>query len=63
MLEIFEEAIEEPGFWILCGGAIAMELIGWIISKRTMGYSFPLWQLLILIAGTTIASAYFATRG
>lgn len=56
------EALDEPGFWILGGGAIAMELIGWIISKRTMEFALPIWQLLILMGGTIIAAAFFATK-
>lgn len=58
----FEEVLEEPGFWILGGGAVLMELIGYVISKRALEYSLPWWQLLILIVGTLIAAAFFATR-
>lgn len=57
-----EEALEEPGFWILGGGGIAMELLGWIISKRAGIEGFPIWQLIILMLGTLVAAAYFATR-
>ncbi len=56
-----EEALDEPGFWILGVGGIAMEVIGFIISKK-MEYSLPVWQLLILMAGTLIAAAFFATK-
>lgn len=56
-----EEALDEPGFWILGGGGIAMEVIGYIISK-SMEYSLPIWQLLILMAGTLLAAAFFATK-
>lgn len=61
-MSFIEDAFEEPGFWILGGGALAMELLGWIISKKALNYSMPIWQLLILIVGTLIASAYFATK-
>ena len=63
MIDFFQEAFENPGFWILAGGAVAMELIGWIISKRMMEHSFPLWQMIIVMAGTVIAAAFFANRG
>lgn len=56
-----EEALDEPGFWILGGGAIAMEVIGYIISQ-SMEYSLPFWQLIILMLGTLVAAAFFATR-
>jgi len=56
------EALESPAFWILGGGGIATELLGWIISKRMMEYSFPIWQLLIVMLGTLVAAAFFALR-
>ena len=56
------EALDEPGFWILGGGGIAMEVLGFIISKNSMEYSLPIWQLLILMAGTLLAAAFFATK-
>ena len=62
MLGMFEDALESMGFYILAGGSIAMILIGWIISKRAMEYSFPIWQLLLFILGAIIASAFFATK-
>lgn len=57
-----EEALEEPEFWILAGGGVAMELIGWIISKNMMEFSFPFWQLGIMMVGTIIAAAFFALK-
>jgi len=57
-----EEAIEEPAFWILAGCGVAMELVGWIISKKMMEFSFPFWQLAIMMVGTIIAAAFFATK-
>lgn len=59
---MFEEAFEEPSFWILGGVGAMMELLGWIISKRALDYSLPIWQLGILMVGTIIAAAYFSTR-
>lgn len=57
-----EEAFDEPAFWILGGGAVATELIGWIAGKRMGLGSFPVWQVLILMAGTLVAAAFFATQ-
>lgn len=57
-----EEAFEEPAFWILGGGGVAMELLGWILSKKMFEVSLPFWQLIFLIVGTLVAAAFFATR-
>jgi len=57
-----EEALDSPGFWILAGGGIAMELIGFMASKKMGMGSLPVWQLIVLMIGTIIASAFFATR-
>ena len=57
-----DEALEEPGFWILGGGGVACEIIGYIISRKAGLGAFPIWQLLVLIVGTLIAAAFFATR-
>lgn len=54
--------MESPLFWVTGGLGVAMELLGWIISKRMMEYSFPVWQLLIMIAGTIAAAAFFALK-
>jgi hypothetical protein len=58
----FEEAMESSGFWILAGGGIAMEVLGYVLSKRAGIAAFPIWQLLIVMAGTVVASVFFATR-
>jgi len=63
MINFFTEAFESPGFWILAGGGIAMVLLGWIISKRTMEFSLPLWQVIVSMIGIVVASAYFTNRG
>jgi len=57
-----EEALDSTGFWILAGGGIAMELIGFMASKKMGMGSLPVWQLIVLMIGTIIASAFFATR-
>jgi len=57
-----EEAFDEPAFYILGGGGIAMEVLGFIISKNSLEYSLPIWQLIVLMLGTLVAAAFFATR-
>lgn len=61
-IDFISEALEEPAFWILGGGGVATELIGWVVGKRMGLGSFPVWQLLILIVGTLVAVAFFATK-
>ena len=60
-MDIFE-ALESPGFWILAGLGLAAEIIGYKLSGSWTGVSFPLWQLLVIMVVTVIASAFFATR-
>jgi uncharacterized protein (DUF983 family) len=60
-MSFIEEALDEPGFWILGGGGVGMVILGWIIS-RGMEYSLPLWQLIALIITILLASAYFSTK-
>lgn len=56
-----EDILANPVFWILGGGAVIAELIGYIISKRSESLpTFPLWQFLILVIGTIIIAAVFA---
>ena len=57
-----EEALDEPGFWILGGGGIAMVILGWTISKKTMEFALPIWQMIILMVGILVAAAYFSMR-
>jgi hypothetical protein len=58
----FEELLENPAFWILGGGGVAAEVLGYTMGKN-MGFEvFPLWQLLIIIAGTLGIAAFFANR-
>lgn len=58
----FEEAFESQGFWILAGLGIGAEVLGFIFSKRAGMVTFPLWQLLIVMAGTVLAAVFFSTR-
>jgi len=59
---MIEEILESPGFWILGGGGTIAVLAGYIISKRMTDFSFPIWQLAIIIAGVLVASAFFALK-
>ena len=59
---MFEDIFENQTFWILGGGGIAMEFLGWIMGKRMGLGSLPLWQFGILIIGTLIAAAVFANQ-
>lgn len=59
---MFNEILEKPGFWILGGGGVAMEILGWTMGKKMGLGTFPIWQLIILIAVTIGAAAFFATR-
>jgi len=56
------EIIESPAFWILGGGGIIAEVLGFIMSKRMGWELMPFWQLIILMAATLGAAAFFATR-
>ena len=62
MIEMFEEALESPAFWILGAGAVGAEVLGYIIAKRSDLAVFPWWQFAIVILGTLVAAAYFATK-
>jgi len=57
-----DEVLESPGFYILAGLGIGAELVGWIYGRKMMDISMPIWQLIVLIIGTLIASAVFASR-
>lgn len=59
---MIEEALESPGFWILGIGGVAAEILGWIISRRAGWEVLPFWQLLIMMAGTLVAAAFFALK-
>jgi hypothetical protein len=60
-MSFIEDALESEGFYILAGIGLSAEIIGFIFSKR-IGYAFPIWQFLLLVVGTLIASAFFATK-
>jgi len=56
------EILEEPGFWLLGGGAIAATLIGYIWSKKMGWIPLPWWQLIIILIVELVAAAFFASR-
>lgn len=63
MIDFISDALDNPAFWLLGGGAVLAEIIGFIISKKSEGLpEFPLWQFLILILGTLVAAAVFANK-
>lgn len=57
-----DEILESPAFWLLGGGGLAAELLGYIMSKRMGMDAFPLWQLLVVMVGTVVIAAFFALR-
>ena len=57
-----EEAFESPAFYILGGGGVICEVIGFILAKQ-MGTPWSLWMFGALVIGTLVAAAFFATRG
>lgn len=57
-----EEVFESPAFWILGGLGIGAEILGFIIAKKSGMMAFPIWQLIILMAGTLVAAGFFALR-
>jgi hypothetical protein len=60
-MSFIEDALESEGFFILAGIGLGAEILGFIFSKK-IGYAFPIWQFIILIIVTLLASAFFATR-
>ena len=58
----FDELLTSPAFWLLGGGGILMEVLGYQLSKSWGTATFPIWQLLILMGGTLVAAAFFAMQ-
>ena len=56
------EVFEEPGFWILGGGAVIATILGYIWSRKMDWIPLPFWQLIIIIIVEIIAAAFFASR-
>lgn len=59
---MLEEALESPGFWILGVGGTITVLLGWIMSKKMEMASLPVWQLIVIILGVWVASAFFGSE-
>jgi len=57
-----DDILGNPGFWLLGGGGVAAEVLGWKLSRGWAAGALPFWQLLVLIVGTLIAAAFFASR-
>jgi len=62
VLDIIEEALESPGFYILAGLGVGAEVLGFILAKSMGWMLMPLWQLIVIMIGTLAAAAFFATR-
>ena len=56
------EILEEPGFWILGGGAMIATIAGYIMSKKAGWIPLPWWQLVLLLLVELVAAAFFASR-
>ena len=56
------EAFEEPGFYILAGLGIVAEFIGFMVAKKMETGGFPIWQMILIMLVTVVASAYFSTK-
>jgi hypothetical protein len=59
---MLEEIWESPAFWMLGGGAVVAEILGFIMAKGMGWELLPWWQLILLIVGTLVAAAFFALR-
>ena len=57
MIELLENAMEKPGFWILGAGGTAAVLIGWIMSKKSGWVALPIWQILLTVVIIWVASS------
>ncbi len=57
-----EDILDNPAFYILAGIGVTAEVIGFIVSKKSGIDAFPLWQFLILVAGTIVIAAIIASR-
>ena len=57
-----EEIIESPAFWLLGAGGVIAEVLGYMWSRNQGWEVMPFWQLVVIILGTLLAAAYFATK-
>ena len=56
------EILESPGFWILGAGGLIAEIMGYIMARNMSLEMMPFWQLLVIMAGTLVAAAFFAMK-
>jgi hypothetical protein len=56
------ELLSDPGFIILGGGAVLATVLGYIWGLKMGWDSFPIWQLLIIIAAEIGFSYFIALR-
>lgn len=59
---MLDEVLESPMFWACACLGVGAELLGWIFSRQWGMESLPLWQLIVLIAGTLVASGVIALK-
>lgn len=57
-----DEVLESPAFWILGIGGLAAEILGYVYGRNQGWTVMPFWQLLVMMTGTLLAAAYFATK-
>jgi len=56
------EILESPGFWILGEGGLIAEVLGYMMARSNGWEVMPFWQLLVMMAGTLVAAAFFAMK-
>ncbi len=60
---MLDDILDNPAFYILAGIGVSAEVIGFILASKSESLpAFPLWQFLILVAGTIVISAVIASR-
>ena len=57
-----DEILESPGFWLLGIGGLSAEILGYIWGRNQGLAIMPFWQLLVMMAVTLAAAAFFATK-
>lgn len=57
------DVLAGAGFWILFGLAAGATVLGYILSKKWSEFSFPLWQVIIIIIAEFFGAYFFASRG
>lgn len=57
------EVVTSPGFVILLALGWGATLTGYIMGKKMDFPTFPLWQLILIMAVEVVAAYLFAARG